>query len=281
MKLGIIGAGKVGVSLGKYFKEHCFDVVGIYSRSPISAKEGAKLIETKYFENVKELVVGSDILFLTVSDQSIKEVWNTVNKFDIRGKIICHCSGALSSDIFTGIEALGAWGYSLHPILSINDKATSYKEMKHCHFTLEGSGEKLSTIQRLIEKLGNKVFILDKENKARYHCAAIFSSNFMVALAQISMEVLGKCGFSNEDKQIFLPLMTVSIKNIIETGTAGALTGPVERNDMETVVSHLSCLDEDEKKIYTLLSQKLIDIAETKHPKRNYESLKTRLKGEE
>jgi len=271
VKIGFIGAGKIGVSLGKYFKENGLDVIGVYSRNEASAKVGAALIGVDHFETAEALISKSDILFLTVSDQAIKEVWETISKFDIKDKIICHCSGALSSCVFDGIGQLGAWGYSLHPAMAISHKE-AHKELENAPFTLEGAAEKLDIVETLIGSLGNPVHHLTAENKPLYHCAAVFSSNFMTALTQISMDLLDKCGV--DDPSIFIPLMSASAKNILGKGPVNALTGPVERGDVETVAKHLSALDSDEKKIYTSLSKKLIEIAEIKNPQRDYNDLK-------
>ena len=46
MKVGFIGAGKVGFSLGKYFKTHGVSVVGYYSKTPESAKSAADLADS-------------------------------------------------------------------------------------------------------------------------------------------------------------------------------------------------------------------------------------------
>jgi len=94
VKIGFIGAGKIGVSLGKYFKENDLDVIGVYSRNEASAKVGAALMGVDHFDELETLTSKSDLLFLTVSDQAIKDVWETISKLDIKGKIICHCSGA-------------------------------------------------------------------------------------------------------------------------------------------------------------------------------------------
>ena len=47
MKVGFIGAGKVGFSLGKYFKTHGVSVVGYYSKTPESANQQQILQEQK------------------------------------------------------------------------------------------------------------------------------------------------------------------------------------------------------------------------------------------
>ena len=49
MKIGFVGAGKVGVSFGKYFKLHKKNVIGYYSKNPDSAREAAKFTDTDYF----------------------------------------------------------------------------------------------------------------------------------------------------------------------------------------------------------------------------------------
>ena len=49
MKVGFIGAGKVGFSLGKYFKEHGVDVTGYYSRLESSAQSAANFTKTKKY----------------------------------------------------------------------------------------------------------------------------------------------------------------------------------------------------------------------------------------
>ena len=43
MKIGIIGAGKVGCSIGKYLTEHGFSVAGYCSKSKKSVEEAATL----------------------------------------------------------------------------------------------------------------------------------------------------------------------------------------------------------------------------------------------
>ena len=40
-KIGFLGAGKVGTTLGRYFAEHSVEVAGYYSRSISSASEAA------------------------------------------------------------------------------------------------------------------------------------------------------------------------------------------------------------------------------------------------
>ena len=53
MKIGFIGAGKVGFTLGKYFRMHGVEVTGYYSRSIQSAKEAADFTRAQAFTNAE------------------------------------------------------------------------------------------------------------------------------------------------------------------------------------------------------------------------------------
>ena len=65
MKTGIIGAGRVGCSLGKYFRSKNADLVGYYDTNAAAAEEAAAFTQTAGFDQVQQLVRESDILFIT------------------------------------------------------------------------------------------------------------------------------------------------------------------------------------------------------------------------
>lgn len=91
--------------------------------------------------------------------------------------------------------------------------------------------------------------------------------------------MLISCGFAEENARIALnPLMQGNMENIVQYGTLAALTGPVERNDIETIKKHIRCLSPREQKIYCELSKVLLEIAQKKHPQRDYSALETEMK---
>ena len=88
MQVGIIGAGKVGTTLGACLKEHGIKVTGFYSRTYESAKESAEFTGTVPFHTLEEICQSSDTLFLTVSDDRIESVWDRIDKRLLFGKMI-------------------------------------------------------------------------------------------------------------------------------------------------------------------------------------------------
>lgn len=276
MRTGIIGAGKVGCSLGKYFRLNNLEVTGYYDVNENLAKEAATFTETTFIEDLETIVKMSDTLFLTVPDDLITTVWNQMKDMSLEGKFICHCSGALSAgDAFPGIDKCGAFGYSVHPLFAVSDKYNSYKELSHAYFVIEGDEKHREEIAGIFKNLGNEVRYIAAKDKVKYHCAAAVCSNHVVALIQESLELMQECGFDKESAlKALTPIMLGNMQHIAEHGTVNSLTGPVERADVKTVEKHLNCLNEKQQMLYRLLSEILISIGEKKNPDRDYERLK-------
>lgn len=279
MKIGFIGAGKAGFTFGKHFRENGYDVAGYYSRNPKSAQEAATFTDTVFYETLDAIVSASDALFLTVSDGAIESVWNQLKELELTDKIICHTSGALSSDIFSGIAEKNAFGYSIHPLFAVHSRLDSYKEISQAFITIEGHEKYLDDFRRMFEKMGHGVAVIDKNSKTKYHAAAVFSSNLVVGIFAHAQEMLKDCGFSEEAAaSALIPIFRNNCENIVNAGTVGALTGPVERNDISTLEKHLSVLDPHEKDIYLSLSEEVLKVAKVKNPERDYGALKNFLK---
>ncbi|MCR5102720.1 MAG: DUF2520 domain-containing protein [Butyrivibrio sp.] len=276
MNIGFIGAGKVGCSLGKYLTFNQHFLSGYYSRNPESSASAANYTGSRQFLDLSELISSSDIIFVTVPDGAIASVWDEIVRFDISGKIICHCSGALSSSVFSGIRDHSAYGFSVHPFLAISGKFDSYQDISKAFFTIEGSAEKIQEVCKLISDMGNSYQIIQADVKTKYHAAAVFASNLMIGVMDGAAQLLKECGFTDEQaEKALIPIISGNIQNAIEKGTTKALTGPVERCDTGTVKGHISALeDSDLKNLYVEASKQLIKVALRKHPDRDYEELK-------
>lgn len=283
IKIGIIGAGKVGFSIGKYLKNKNINVIGYFSRNENSSLEASIFTNTKNYLDLKSLVKESDTIIVSTPDDQIKDVWNQIKKMSIKNKIICHLSGSLSSNIFSNIDEYGAYAYSVHPIYPINDKYNSYKNLKDAFITIEGNKKYINEVEEFISKLGNKTKIIWSSDKSLYHASSVIVSNLFIALISISIESLKSYGFKEEEAiKALYPLINSNIKNIKEYGLINSLTGPVERADYQTILNHILKLEDlDNKDIYRILSKKLLDLAKEKNKDKDYMSLEKLLGGKD
>ena len=283
MKIGFIGAGKVGFSLGKVFSEGGLQVIGYCSRHKESAEAAAKFTESKCYDDPGRLVADCDAVFLTVPDGVITEIFEKLKDYDLKGRQICHCSGSMTAQkAFPGIGQTGAEGYSIHPLFPVSDRYASYRELKDAFFCIEGSAAHLNDWKERLQSLGPRVQAIPSGQKVLYHAACAIASNLVCALVQESLDLLEDCGFTRTYAlQAITPLLRSNMEHIISHGPAGALTGPMERNDVETVRKHLGAFPTaKDQALYREVSKKLLETAQEKHPDTDYTDMKKVLEKE-
>lgn len=274
VRIGFAGAGKVGTSLGKYLKLRGLNVSGYYDKLDELSLYASKETDSEHFAELSQMVEACDVLFVTVNDDAIPAVWEKLRCLPIAGKYVFHCSGALASDVFAGSEKTGAYVGSMHPVCAVKDN-NSADAFFGKFFVLEGDEKGLEMLKMLMDKTGNRYCVVGRTKKAKYHAAAVASSNLVCALAQMGEDWLTDCGFDSETAhEILIPLMKGNVDNLASKGCVEALTGPVERGDTGTVKKHLDVLEGIDREIYRLLSLRLIDIAQTKNPNKEYTNLK-------
>ncbi len=274
MNIGFAGAGRVGCSLGKYLKESGLSLAGYYDSSLEAAESAASFTASKCFGQLKDLAAESDLLFLTTPDGVILSVWDELRRYPLNGKIICHCSGALPSASLVGIEETGASCCSFHPMLPFSHRFSSYQQLTHAFFTIEGQDPAVAAVSGLFTALGNTVCKISGTCKPKYHAAASILSNQVTAVLDTGYRLLQDCGFTREEA-VFASkeLVRQNIENILQNDCIQALTGPIERNDIETVQKHLDCLCAQDRHMYQVLGLKLVRIAEQKNPEKDYGKL--------
>lgn len=291
MKIGFIGAGKVSCSIGRYLADSCstgYVITGYYSRTCESAEWAAEFTHTQAYESLEALLKVSDTLMIGTSDGEIQSVWDCIVELlrEAKGDLkrserlhvayVCHFSGSLSSDVFIKREEFGIKACSLHPMYPFSSKSTSYENLNRAVFTVEGDLHACKTLGGIFTNKGNLVSIIDSAQKVKYHAAASIVSNLLLGLLNLGENLLEECGFLKEETfRAVGPLVENNIQNYLKNGAVIALTGPIERGDINTVERHLKALKEkeDAAEIYRLLGKRLVDISREKHPERDYQEL--------
>ena len=279
MNIGFIGAGKAGTALGRYLADHQKPVVGYVSKTMLSAETAAAFTHSRCFSSAQELASASDLLFISTSDGAISSVWHELcracdeGSLSLEGKIIAHLSGCVSSAVFEDAATYNTSVCSAHPLLAFGDAQTAHEQLTTAHFSLEGDTRATASVSQLFEELGNKVHEMHAAAKTRYHAAAVFASNLVLAPLDTAVKILSTCGFSEDEaREALEPLIKGNVDNFCRKGAAAALTGPVERNDRATVEAHIASLDAASASLYCALTQTLIGVAKERHPERTYEN---------
>lgn len=265
VRIGFIGAGKVGCSLARYLRENSAELVGFFSRTHEHAQEAAAFAGGEALEAAVEVARAADITFLTCGDSQLAGVASELAAAlgeAAAGKVFAHCSGALGSDALAPLREAGGAVCSAHPLYAVSSRFDCWQELGRAWFTLEGDEAAVATVEALLSNCGNHVARIPASEKVRYHAAAVMASNLVVGLYQMASDELVTCGFTPDDAQAALaPLFLGNAEHIAAAGTRASLTGPAARGDQATVDAHLSCLSGDAREVYRQLTEVLYRIA--------------------
>jgi len=261
----IIGAGRLGTTLGYSLSQKGFHIIAASCRSLSSARESVGIIgEGMPLTDNKKAAADAETVILSVPDDSIKAVVRELSPLDLDKKFIFHCSGILSSRILHPLKMSGAVTASLHPVQSFPKKSRNSSLFKHIYFGMEGDDKALRWAKTMVSKLGGRFFILEPGDKPLYHTACTIASNYVTVLMGLAESLMGKAGISEERRvEILLPLVKGTLDNIEQNSISRSLTGPVSRGDLETLTSHLKSLEGHPSllRIYKDLAGQALEIA--------------------
>src|SRR5436190_5420161 len=210
--------------------------------------------------------IDSEIIFITTQDSEIVSVAEALAPTLNGTPYVFHTSGALSSKVLQKLADVGCKTGSIHPLVSISAPDLGPERFKGSYFCVEGQPEALAVANAIVAALGGNPFSVDTEFKTLYHAAAVTACGHLVALFDAAVEMMTKCGLSEDEaKVILLPLVKSTVENLGEQSTAAALTGTFARADTETFVNHLKTLNanvsDELLEIYLLLGERSLELA--------------------
>ncbi|MCS6884749.1 MAG: DUF2520 domain-containing protein [Acidobacteriota bacterium] len=233
----IIGRGRVGLSLAALLPQ-------------IGYQETPELREP-------------EILFITTPDTAISKTAELCAE-TLRPTVALHCSGAHGSELLDPLARIGVAIGSLHPLRSFNTKLTKLEQLSGVYWCIEGEPKAVAVATEIVHKLSGQIIEISQGSKPLYHAAAVTACGHLVALLDMSVEMLMECGLERSKAlQVLLPLVNSTIENLNNWGIERSLTGPFARKDYETVITHLRALTSakgDYLSVYTALGRRSLAI---------------------
>lgn len=243
--LGFVGIGNVGLTLARLWYAAGYRVAAVYSQT--AAKRAALAAETgaDAVESAQAVIASADLTLLTVPDGVIEAVAQSIHLDDGAGKAVIHTSGAHNAALLSSLAAQGMMTGSLHPAFPFASAHADPGALRGVVFAVEAEDDLLrGWLVDLARALNGIVLELAAADKAVYHSALVFASNYAVTLYAIAERLFMQLGVEREEAaQALLPLLAGTLDNLRQKGVPLALTGPLVRGDVRTVAAHLEALE--------------------------------------
>lgn len=248
LTINLIGAGNLGKSLARLWHEHeLLSVKQIFTTSQHTAQSAVDFVGAGTAHAQLVDIEPTDFILIAVPDGQIQAVSDSLHALtlDMQNTVIFHCSGAVSSVVLNKLIDRGASIASVHPIKSFANPESVVTSFEGTFCGVEGEQVALAALLPLFSGLGGKCVNIDAEKKALYHCAAVFTNNYLVSLVESAQRLYQLSGIDREQSmQLMAPMLRETCENVIKLGTLESLTGPIARGDNPTIEKHLSALKE-------------------------------------
>ncbi|MEO6210010.1 MAG: Rossmann-like and DUF2520 domain-containing protein [Gemmatimonadaceae bacterium] len=252
----VVGAGRAGRALAHAMRVAGVDVVGLHGR-----REGADITWGKWPSSLESATV----VLVTVRDAELAGVLTELSGASLSADVVMlHASGSAEPAALDLLREQGHPCGTFHPLLPLTDPTRATEQLRRAWIGIDGDEGARATSRALAAAIGAKVLEIPAGEKARYHAAAVFVSNFPVVLMSVGMRLLELVGIQDTSARSALGmLLTAAAQNAAAVAPAQALTGPVVRGDVETVRAHLAALRETPEilELYRALSREALLIA--------------------
>lgn len=276
--IGIAGAGRVAQALGRLLLEAGEPVVAIAGREPGRAARAAAFVGEGVthvaFENLPALATR---ILIAVPDDALMEVADRLAQGGMAAGVALHTSGARSASVLEALERRGVSCGVLHPLQTVASPKQGVRALPGSAFAVVASGEAAAWALEIVALLGGNALRIQPGQQPLYHAAAVMASNYVVALVDAAVILMEEAGIDRLDAlRALTPLLAASAANAVNLTPAAALTGPIQRRDLETVEMHLRALDHAPRtvsELYRSAGRHTVELAWRKNPGADYSAI--------
>ncbi|GGC76253.1 DUF2520 domain-containing protein [Hoyosella rhizosphaerae] len=258
LAVGVVSAGRVGTALGEALAAvgHCVVACSAVSKDSIARAE-TRLVDAKIMPP-PDIAAMSELLILAVPDTELPGLVSGLAACEaVRpGTIVAHTSGAHGISVLQPLTDCGALPLAMHPAMTFMGTSEDTPRLSSACFGITAADEiGYAIAQGLVLELGAEPVCITEAHRALYHAALAHGANHLVTLVADAVEALRESLKGTElegqdpvselprdvAERVIAPLLSAALDNVLRRGRA-ALTGPVARDDAETVARHLDAL---------------------------------------
>jgi len=247
IKVIILGAGNVAFHLtNELLKNKKVELLQVYNRNLNKIEYLKHSVEIT--DNLTKLNKNGDIYIIAISDDAISTF---SNQLKLPNKLVVHTSGSVPLNTLQSKSNKGVF----YPLQTFSkNKKVTFNAIPIC---IEAEiSDNLELLEKFAKIISNKCYIINSKQRKQLHLAAVFVNNFVNHLYYLGNKI---CDENNIPFEILHPLIKETSEKLNKLSPFAAQTGPAKRNDIKTIEKQLAMLPKNQKEIYTLLTDSIIN----------------------
>jgi predicted short-subunit dehydrogenase-like oxidoreductase (DUF2520 family) len=242
LRVGIVGAGRVGAVLGAALARAGHRVVAVSAVSRASRDRASRLLPGAALTDPQGVLAAADLVLLTVPDDALPGLVAglVATGAPMQGRLLAHASGRYGTAVLDPAARRGALPLALHPVMTFTGRREDVERLSGVCFGVTAPDALRPAAEVLVIEMGGEPVIIAEGDRDLYHAALAGAANHLTTLIVESAELLRGAGVPDPARMLG-PLLSAALDNALRLGIAG-LTGPVARGDAGTVAGHVEAL---------------------------------------
>lgn len=242
LRVGVIGAGRVGAVLGAALADSGHRILAATAVSAASQDRAARLLPHAALLAADEVLARVDLVLLAVPDDILTDLVRSLAESGAfrNGQIVVHTSGAHGLGVLQPAEQRGVLPLALHPVMTFAGRPEDVQRLIGAPFGVTAAEEHRAVAETLVLEMGGEPVWIEELARTLYHAALVVGSNHLITLVAEARDLLVTAGVQ-DPARLLAPLLGAALDNSLRYGDK-ALTGPVSRGDVGTVRRHLRTL---------------------------------------
>jgi predicted short-subunit dehydrogenase-like oxidoreductase (DUF2520 family) len=242
LRVGVLGTGRVGATLGAALARAGHDIVAASGVSAQSQQRAERLLPEVPLLPADEVVAAAELVLLAVPDDVLRPLVAGLAETGAwrSGQLVAHTSGAQGIGVLDPAAARGVLALALHPVMTFAGRPEDLDRLAGATWGVTAQDEMRPVAEALVVEMGGEPVWVPESARPLYHASLTIASNHLVTLVNDALGLLAGAGVA-EPNRLAAPLLSASLDNVLRLGDA-ALTGPVVRGDAKTVATHVATL---------------------------------------
>lgn len=247
----LIGAGNLATNLGRSLKQKGYPIVQVYSRTDMSARTLANLLETSWTTSIEQITTTASLYIVALKDKALTNLASQLANIN-PDAIFVHTAGSISIDVWkTHLNKYGVF----YPMQTFSKEHVT--DFSNLPIFLEASdADTLTFLHQIAENLSSAVYHLNSEQRKFLHLGAVFACNFTNHLYTLTAKLLD---IHQIPFEVMLPLIDETTAKVHFLPPQKAQTGPAARHDTNVIGQQMELLTDypELQHIYKTLSDSI------------------------
>ena len=242
-RIGIAGTGRLAQALGRLLLQAGEPVVCIAGRDSQRTKLAADFIGIEPVA-LCDMPARASRFLIAVSDGAIGDVAAVLAACVSGSEMALHTCGSKGVEDLQPLRDRGIVCGTLHPLQTVCSPEQGAAALRGAAFGISGDEPAVRWARQIAASIAGQALTIGTAERPLYHAAAVMASNYLAGLIDAAQILMATATGSDADtaRRALAPLIRTAVENILERGPLAALTGPIERGDIETVQRHLAAV---------------------------------------